>query len=74
MLRKWSTHRKCLANHCFMLVKPSAVFCRSHWNQLSEAVQEAIQRAILWGKHDEAATLVTEAIRYLDTHKTPSRP
>ena len=57
-----------------MLVELPAVFCRNHWDHLSEALREAIRRAILWGKHDEAVTMVTEAIRYLDIHKTPRRP
>jgi hypothetical protein len=52
-------------------VEPPAVFCRDHWDQLPEALRETIQRAILWGKHDEAVTLVTEGIRYLDNHRTP---
>jgi hypothetical protein len=73
MLRKWSTYRKCLANRCFMLVEPPAHFCRNHRDQLPEALREALQRATFWGNHDEAVTLFTEAIRYLDTHKTPRR-
>ena len=49
-----------------MLVELPAVFCRNHWDQLSEVLREAIQRAILRGKHDEAVSLVTEANRYLE--------
>ena len=74
MPRKRSASRKCLANRCSKLVEPPAVFCRDHWDQLPEALCEAIRRATLWGKHDEAVTVVTEAIRYLDIHKTPRRP
>jgi len=73
MARKRPASRKCLANRCSKLVEPPAVFCRNHWDQLSEALREAIQIAILWGKHDEAVTLVTDGIRYLDNHKTPRR-
>jgi len=53
-----------------MLVELPAVFCRNHWDHLSEALREAIRRAILWGKHDEAVSLVMEANRYLDNHRT----
>jgi len=73
MLRKSAASRKCLASHCAWPLQLPAVFCRNHWDQLPEALREAIQRATLWGKHDEAVTLVTEGIRYLDTHKTPRR-
>jgi uncharacterized protein HemY len=54
-------------------VEPPAVFCRNHWDQLPEALREAIQKAILLGQHDEAVTLVTEANRYLDNLNTPRR-
>jgi hypothetical protein len=54
-----------------MLVEQPAVFCRNHWDQLSEVLRETIRRAILWGEHDEAVSLVTEGIRYLDNHRTP---
>jgi hypothetical protein len=54
-----------------MLVEPPAVFCHHHWDQLPEGLREAIQIAILWRKHDEAVTLVTEGIRYLDNHRKP---
>jgi len=74
MLRKNSASRRCLASHCAKLVQPPAVFCHNHWDQLPEALGEAIQRATLWGKHAEAVAAVTEAIRHLDTHKTPRRP
>ena len=74
MLRKTPARRKCLANRCSKLVEPPAVFCGNHWDQLSEALREAIQRAILWGTHDEAVTLVAKAIHYLDNHRTPLRP
>ena len=50
-----------------------AVFCRHHWDQLPEALREAIAKAILRGPHDEAVTLVTEANRYLDSVNTPRR-
>ena len=73
MPRKRSASRKCLANRCSELVEPPAVFCRNHWDQLPEALRETIQRAILWGMHDKAITLVTEGIRYLGNHKTPSQ-
>ena len=56
-----------------MLVEPPAHFCRNHRDQLPEALREAIQRATLWGQHDEAVTLVTEANRYLDNLNTPRR-
>jgi len=54
-------------------VEPPAVFCRDHWDQLPEALRDAIQKAILLGQHDEAVTLVTEANRYLDNLNTPRR-
>ena len=73
MPRKRSASRKCLANGCSKLVEPPAVFCGNHWDQVPETFRETIQRAIVWEKHDEAVTLVTEGIRYLDTHKTPRR-
>ena len=72
MPRRMSASRKCLANFCSQRVEPPAVFCRNHWDQLPEPRCEAIQRAILWGKHDEAVTLVIEGIRYLDDHR-PTR-
>jgi len=53
-----------LANECFVLVEPPAIFCRNHWNQLPQALREAILTAILGGQHDEAVTLVTEANGY----------
>src|SRR5215468_10208650 len=71
MPRKRSARRKCLANCCSKLVEPPAVFCRNHWDQLPEALCESIQRAILWGKHDEAVTVVAEGICYLDNHRMP---
>jgi hypothetical protein len=52
-------------------VEPPAVFCRDHWDQLPKAFREAILKAILLGQHDEAVTLVTEAIRHLDNHRPP---
>ena len=73
MLGKNSASLKCLASHCAKLVQPPAVFCPNHWDQLPEALREAIQRATVWGKHDEAVTVVTEAIRYLGNHRTPRR-
>ena len=73
MPRRKSASRKCLATRCSRLVEPPAVFCRDHWDKLPEALREAIQRAILRGKHDEAITAVTEANRYLDSHNTPRR-
>ena len=73
MPRRRSASRKCLASRCSKLVEPPAVFCRNHWDQLPEPLREAIQRAILWGKHDEAVTLVAEGIHYLDDHRTPRR-
>ena len=69
MPRKKPASRKCLASHCAKLAQPPAVFCRNHWDHLPETLGEAIQRAALWGKHDEAVAAVTEAIRYLDNHK-----
>jgi hypothetical protein len=74
MLRKNSASLKCLVSHCAKLAQPPAVFCRNHWDQLSETLRDAIQRATLWGQHDEAVTLVTEAIRHLDNHRTPRQP
>ena len=73
MPRRKSASGKCLATRCSGLMEPTAVFCRNHWDQLPEALREAIQRVILRGKHDEAVTVVTEAIRYLDIHRTPRR-
>ena len=73
MHSKKSASRKCLANHCAKLVEAPAVFCGNHWGQLSEALREAIQIAILSGKHNEAVILVTDGIRYLDNHRTPRR-
>ena len=73
MLRKSAASRKCLASHCAWPLQLPAVFCRNHWDQLPEALREAIQRATLWGRHDEAVAAVTEAIRYLDNHKLPRR-
>ena len=73
MPRKKPASPKCLASHCAKLAQPPAVFCRNHWDHLPEALREAIQRATLWGKHDEAVAAVTEAIRYLDNHKLPRR-
>jgi TRAP-type C4-dicarboxylate transport system substrate-binding protein len=73
MLRKRSASRKCLATRCSKLVEPPAVFCSDHWDQLPEALREAIAKAILRGQHDEAVTLVTEANRYLDNVNTPRR-
>jgi hypothetical protein len=52
-------------------VEAPAVFCGNHWDQLPEMLRETIQRAIVREKHDEAVTLVTEGIRFLDNHRTP---
>ena len=71
MLRKTPARRKCLANRCSKLVEPPAAFCGNHWDQLSEQLREAIRIAILRGQHDEAVTLVTEGIHYLDNHRSP---
>jgi hypothetical protein len=73
MPRERTASRKCLASRCARLVQPPAVFCRNHWDRLPEALREAIQKAILLGRHDEAITLVTEANRYLDNLNTPRR-
>ena len=70
MPRKRPASRKCLANRCSKLVEAPAVFCGNHWDQLPEALRETIQRAILWGRHDEAITLITEGIRYLHNHRS----
>ena len=66
MPRKRPATRKCLANRCSKLVEPPDVFCGDHWDQLPEALREAIQKAILLGQHDEAVTLVSEANRCLE--------
>ena len=73
MHSKKSASRKCPASRCAKLVQPPDVFCRDHWDQFSEVLREAIQIAILSGKHNEAVILVTDGIRYLDNHRTPRR-